>query len=234
MNRARNFLIIEGIILLLLAMKLFTSRPGFIPAIVIAVVFSALAANARNNNTTARSVFGCVGGVAWLFIIVYVLTTGFFWLALIWPVIWLAAFYRRAGASDTPENARPRARAHARKNEPRDITNEATDTSVSADKSEATLLSRDDVLDLATLDFHASGNQLTIKKAAGNTTIRVPEEVAIRLNISTANGLIRIFENPPVLDGHDIRFQSDAFESAEKRVTIVVSVDTGNIEVMHA
>ena len=80
---------------MLLAMRLLTNHRVFIPAVVLAVVFSWLASG-RRRGAFGRQIFGCAAGLFWIFIVVIVLTTGFFWLLLIWPLVYMLFIYRHA------------------------------------------------------------------------------------------------------------------------------------------
>lgn len=225
MRKFRTLITVEAIILILLAFRLLTHHGAFIPMVVLAVVFSFLASSAKHS--LRRRVFGFFAGLSWIFIVVIVLTTGYFWLLLIWPVVWGLFIYRKEERTQTygdyqrrPSSSRPNSRNI------KDVTESNDETIVAA------IDGKNEVVDLADLVFHESGNELQIKKSKGNTKIIVPEDVAINLTATTIDGTIRIFDCAPIVDAVNHYYQSENYESAIKRVTLKVRVVAGNIEVV--
>ncbi|MDR0199397.1 MAG: LiaF-related protein [Streptococcaceae bacterium] len=244
--RTRIFIVVEMIILLLLASRLFVARPAFIPAAIIAIVFTLL--TNRANVQLQKQIFAFIALIAWVSIIIMVITTGYFWLALVWPIIWAILFYRPSASMGGGQNQAQRPSGfgenfrngfqngyNRRRNAqnlkgPRDITADGTDTTVS--ESTTTSDSGNEIIDLFDMVFKPEGNRLDIKKSSGNVKILVPSDVKINVTASSMDGLVRLMEQAPELDAVAAHFESPNFEKSEKRVTITVRVAQGNIEVV--
>jgi len=98
----------------------------------------------------------------------------------------------------------------------------------------AAIDNENELIDLADIHYHTDGNQLSIRKISGNTKIIVPVDVEIALNIRVRTGLVRIFDEQTEVNVVSLRYFSDNYESSEKRIAINISVDTGNVELVHA
>jgi predicted membrane protein len=225
MGRIRIFVIVEMVILFLLAARLLTHHSAFIPAIVIALVFSVLAG--RGRLSPAGRIFGLIAGLAWIFIIILILSTGFFWLLLIWPIIWIIFFYRRQqklqqSGGSTRFQTRPGTMS-TQGASMKDVTDSAQDL---ADTES------NEIIDLAELVYHEGGNELQISKSTGNTKIIVPEDVGISLRATTVNGVVKIFDQTPVMDVAHFHYQTADYEQLEKRVSLSVRVVSGNIDLV--
>ena len=89
-----------------------------------------------------------------------------------------------------------------------------------------------DIIDLYDVDFRPEGNNLTIKKAAGNTKIIVPDDVAIALDVTVKNGILKIFEEQTKINPSNFRYFSEHSDFAKKRIRMSIQVETGNVEVV--
>lgn len=89
-----------------------------------------------------------------------------------------------------------------------------------------------DVIDLYDVNFRPEGNSLSIKKSAGNTKIIVPEDVAVALEITVHNGIVKIFDEETEINPVNFRYFSDMTEDTQKRMRIKLQVETGNVEVV--
>ena len=89
-----------------------------------------------------------------------------------------------------------------------------------------------DVIDLYDVNFRPEGNSLSIKKSAGNTKIIVPEDVAVALEITVHNGIVKIFDEETEINPVNFRYFSNVTEDTQKRMRIKLQVETGNVEVV--
>ena len=93
-------------------------------------------------------------------------------------------------------------------------------------------LSGNDVIDLGCTTFQSTGNDLTIKKASGNTKIIVPDDVAVMLDVTALSGVVKIFDDITKVNTEHVRYMTDEFGTSDKRIRITVHVGRGNVEVV--
>ncbi|MCL2858548.1 MAG: cell wall-active antibiotics response protein LiaF [Streptococcaceae bacterium] len=211
-NRFKLILVIEGIILLGLLIHVVKS-PHFFPFILLAIIFSSLALLIKSRFFRTMSVIFLVITALLL------LTMGWFWLALLFPLLAFFWLMRRGGFAQSGNY-------YQNENQNYESYEDHDDEGETVNQK-----SGNDIIDLALVDFKAEGNHLSIKKISGNTKIIVPEDVALILEASTKSGIIKIFNLTPVMNTQT-RYFSENTEEAEKKISIKVQVQTGNIEVV--
>ncbi|MEY8537285.1 cell wall-active antibiotics response protein LiaF [Lactococcus muris] len=139
------------------------------------------------------------------------LTAGWFWLALLFPLFVGISLWKKQ--SETGSSF--------------DYGQNYAESSEKLTRSNG-----NDVIDLYDVNFRPEGNSLSIKKSAGNTKIIVPEDVAIALEITVHNGIVKIFDKETEINPKNFRYFSEMKEESQKRIRINIQVDTGNIEVV--
>ncbi|QPS71435.1 LiaF domain-containing protein [Lactococcus garvieae] len=202
-RRIKTFIIIEICIIAALLIHVLKS-PYFLLLLAFAVTFSVLS----QKITFLRP----VSAVLWIFLTVMLLTAGWFWLALLFPILVGISFWKKQGQGEfnyDPQNYPDRDNA-------KDITR----------------ANGNDVIDLYDIKFRPEGNNLNIKKSAGNTKIIVPEDVAIALEITVHNGVVKIFDEEAEINPSNLRHFSDVAQGTQKRIRIKIQVETGNVEVV--
>ena len=216
MNRRFSiFLILEGIILFFLLAALF--RRGFILVLILALLVSYFAGRSRS------ALLKILALIIWLIAIWQIITSGAFWLAILFPAA-IAYFYYRhlKNLGEKHDDSAWSFGQPSWSNQ----ENQASKVNISSD-------SENEVLNLSDIHYHQGGNTLSIKKAQGNVKILVPRDVEVALNIKVKKGLVRVFNQAPEINDVSLRYFSENYESSEKRIAITVSTDQGNVEVSY-
>lgn len=91
---------------------------------------------------------------------------------------------------------------------------------------------KNELIDLADIHFHESGNNLAIRKNSGNTKIIVPKDVEVALNITVRKGIVNVLGKMTEINDVQIRYFTDNYESAPKRVAVMIKVDNGNVDII--
>ena len=201
-RRIKTFIVIELCIIVALLLHIIKS-PYFLVLLALAISFSILS----RKITFLRP----VTAVLWIFFAVMLLTAGWFWLALLFPLLVGISFWKRQ-AYTMPNSSYSQAYAESQE----DITR----------------ANGNDVIDLYDVNFRPEGNSLSIKKSAGNTKIIVPEDVAVALEITVHNGIVKIFDEETEINPVNFRYFSDMTEDTQKGMRIKLQVETGNVEVV--
>ncbi len=201
-RQIKTFIIIELCIIAALLFHIMKS-PYFLLLLAFAVSFSIL---------SKKIIFlRPVSVVLWIFFAVMLLTAGWFWLALLFPLFVGISLWKKQ--SETGSSF--------------DYGQNYAESSEKLTRSNG-----NDVIDLYDVNFRPEGNSLSIKKSAGNTKIIVPEDVAIALEITVHNGIVKIFDKETEINPKNFRYFSEMKEESQKRIRINIQVDTGNIEVV--
>ena len=165
---------------------------------------------------------GIAFGVVALIIFV---ANGYTWIALLFPVILAIIFWKSSGIHYTSVKGHNPFESDDNNFERRRIFDNQADNSVSR-------LSGNDVIDLATTTFQADGNDLTIRKASGNTKIIVPDDVAVVLDVTALSGVVKIFDEITQVNAEHVRYMTPDFGASEKRIRIMIHVGRGSVEVI--
>ncbi|MFC4652358.1 cell wall-active antibiotics response protein LiaF [Lactococcus nasutitermitis] len=207
-RRLRVILIIEALIIFGLLFHMARS-PHFLVMLVLSIVFSLLASRLRSG------FFRVISTVLWAITVIILVTAGWFWLAIIFPIITVIVFW---------------------KNHPREMQGNPSSVFFGHQtENPETRINKNngnDIIDLDDISFKATGNSLSIKKATGNTKIIVPDDVAVVLDVTTNTGIVKIFDEAAKINAGNIRYFSENAESMTKRIRIMIRVETGNIEVV--
>jgi predicted membrane protein len=204
-KRLTFFAVIEGIILLFLCVALF--RNGFVLFLGAAILFSWLASRSHSR------ILGIICTVFWIIAIIHLLRSGYFWLAVAFPIILGLVYIRHHGSSGSTYNNHSgyiREAEHVFSDETGD----------------------NELIDLAELHYHPDGNNLSIRKSSGNTKIIVPKDVELDLNIQVHFGIVKIFNQRTEINDVNLRYFTPNYDSAEKRVVLNIKVETGNVELV--
>lgn len=207
-NRLKIIIGVE--ILILLGLFLHVIRnPHLLILMALALLFTFLANRLRNGFFRVLSI------VLWAVSTLIFITAGWFWLAILFPILMVILFWRNHPRSE-PVNPRFQGFYEEEKEEP----NLQTETG-------------NDIIDLADVDYKSSGNRLTIKKASGNTKILVPEDVAVAVEVTTHSGIVTIFGESSI-NPQRLRYFSENAEAASKKIAIEILVESGNVELVRA
>lgn len=88
------------------------------------------------------------------------------------------------------------------------------------------------IIDLGNTILPSGENTVIIRKMFGRTRIIIPNDVGLRLNISAISGQI-IFESQQYsLRGENMQWTSPAYSQASRKLKVIISVVTGDIEVI--
>lgn len=88
------------------------------------------------------------------------------------------------------------------------------------------------IIDLGNTILPSGENIVMIRKVFGRTRVIIPNDVGLRLNISAISGQI-IFESQQyILRGENMQWTSPAYTQASRKLKIVISVVSGDIEVI--
>ncbi|HEY0221484.1 MAG TPA: LiaF domain-containing protein [Lactovum miscens] len=215
-RRVTFFAVIEAFIVLLLLVALF--RNGFIFFIGIALLFSWLA------NRFNSHILGIICGIFWLLTVLELFKTGYFWLAIAFPVILGILYYRKKNPNGN--------QSHQKFYEVPYVDSFSKDQSQSQHFNQGENENKNEIIDLGDMHFHESGNNLSIRKNSGNTKIIVPEDVELALNINVNKGVVSVLGKMTKINDVQIRYFSDNYESASKRVAIMIRVDKGNVDII--
>lgn len=222
MNKFKIFMIIEVIILVLLGVSLLRNHMFLIVVgLGLLLAFLSTRVTSRQLQRILKQLAIALGVVA---LIIFV-ANGYTWIALIFPIIIGILFWKSSGIRYTSVNGRDTHYSDENNFQRRGIFEKQCDNSVSR-------LSGNDVIDLATTVFEPVGNELTIKKASGNTKIIVPEDVAVVLDVTAFSGVVKIFDEITQVNAEHIRYMTPEFGTSEKRIRITIQVGRGSVEVV--
>ena len=88
------------------------------------------------------------------------------------------------------------------------------------------------IIDLGNTILPSGENTVMIRKIFGRTRVIIPKDVGLRLNISAISGQI-IFESQKyVLRGENMQWTSPAYNQASRKLKVIISVASGDIEVI--
>lgn len=152
--------------------------------------------------------FRTVSWILWAIVGINFLTIGWFWMALIFPALAVIFLIRQ-------NVQQPQTQRFSAENEKQNSHQNGND-----------------VIDLFDVNFKREGNHLTIKKKSGNTKIIVPSDVAVKLDLTTKNGIIKIFNQAAQINSSNVRYFTENAEEFDKKIRISVYCETGNIEVV--
>ncbi|GFH43233.1 hypothetical protein Hs30E_17840 [Lactococcus hodotermopsidis] len=219
MTKFKFFIIIEIILLFLLSFSLL-KNPFFLFVLVIGLFLAYLSMQIKAE--VAQKVLRQIAAGFGIIALIMFVANGYTWLVLLFPVIVAIIFWRTTGTTYTSVNTQN----HTTDNfERRAIFDNQSDNSVSR-------MSGNDVIDLAFTEFKSTGNDLSIKKASGNTKIIVPDDVAVILDVTAVSGVVKIFDDITRVNAEHVRYMSDDFGASDKRIRIMVKVLQGNVEVI--
>ncbi|MDR2976551.1 MAG: cell wall-active antibiotics response protein LiaF [Streptococcaceae bacterium] len=204
-KRLTFFAVIEVIILLFLCVALF--RNGFILFLGGAIFFSWLSSRSHSR------ILGIICILFWVISIIHLLRSGYFWLSIAFPVIVALVYFRHHRTSETSYEA------HSSYNQREKILAENQ-------------VDDNELIDLADLHYHPEGNNLSIRKSAGNTKIVVPEDVEVVLSIKVRVGVVKVFDQMTEINDVNLHYFTPEYESAKRRVAINIKVDSGNVELV--
>lgn len=199
-KRIKIFIIIELCIIIALIFHVLQS-PYFILLLAFAVTFSILS----KKITFLRP----VSVVLYVFLALMLLTAGWFWLALLFPILVGISFWKRQMS-----------------------IGELYSQKDTENRENITRANGNDVIDLYDVKFRPEGNHLSIKKTAGNTKIIVPDDVTVALEITVHNGIVKVFDDVTEINPNNFRYFFEPEEATQKRMRVTLQVETGNIEVV--
>lgn len=222
MNKFKLFIIIELIFVVLLGISLIRN-PFFLIVLGTAIFLAYL--STRVESWTSQKVLRQIAAGFGIVALIMFVANGYTWLALLFPAIVAIIFWKSSGTNYTSVDSDNAYNPEGNSFERRRIFDNRADNTVSR-------LSGNDVIDLAYTDFQPSGNDLTIKKASGNTKIIVPDDVAVILDMTALSGVVKIFDEITKVNAEHVRYMSEDFGTSDKRIRIMVHVGRGNVEVV--
>ncbi|GAX46604.1 cell wall-active antibiotics response protein LiaF [Pseudolactococcus reticulitermitis] len=222
MNKFKLFIIIELVLLVLLGISLIRN-PFFLAVLGLGLFFAYL--SSRVATWTAQQVLRQIAIAFGVIALIMFVADGYTWLALLFPVIAGIIFWKSSGTTYTSVNDPRFHKSEEAGFERRGIFDNQSENAVSR-------LSGNDVIDLGCTTFQPTGNDLTIKKASGNTKIIVPEDVAVMLDVTALSGVVKIFDDITKVNAEHVRYMTDEFGTSDKRIRITVHVGRGNVEVV--
>lgn len=222
MNKFKIFMIIEVVILVLLGVSLLRNYMFLIVVgLGLLLTFISTRVTSRQVQRILKQLAIALGVVA---LIIFV-ANGYTWIALIFPIIIGILFWRSSGINYTSVNGQNDYHSDENSFQRRGIFEKQGDNTVSR-------LSGNDVIDLANTVFEPVGNELTIKKASGNTKIIVPDDVAVVLDVTAISGVVKIFDEITQVNAEYVRYMTPEFGTCEKRIRITIQVGRGSVEVV--
>ena len=222
MNKFKFFMIIEVIILVLLGVSLLRN-PLFLIVVGVGLLLGFL--STRVGSYKAQMILKQIGIAFGVVALIIFVANGYTWIALLFPVILAIIFWKSSGINYTSVKGHNPFESDDNNFERRRIFDNQADNSVSR-------LSGNDVIDLATTTFQAAGNELTIRKASGNTKIIVPDDVAVVLDVTALSGVVKIFDEITQVNAEHVRYMTPDFGASEKRIRIMIHVGRGSVEVI--
>ena len=222
MNKFKFFMIIEVIILVLLGVSLLRN-PLFLIVVGVGLLLGFL--STRVGSYKAQMILKQIGIAFGVVALIIFVANGYTWIALLFPVILAIIFWKSSGIHYTSVKGHNPFESDDHNFERRRIFDNQADNSVSR-------LSGNDVIDLATTTFQADGNDLTIRKASGNTKIIVPDDVAVVLDVTALSGVVKIFDEITQVNAEHVRYMTPDFGASEKRIRIMIHVGRGSVEVI--
>lgn len=215
-------MIIEVIILVLLGVSLLRN-PMFLIVVGVGLLLGFL--STRVGSYKAQMILKQIGIAFGVVALIIFVANGYTWIALLFPVILAIIFWKSSGINYTSVKGHNPFEADDNNFERRRIFDNQADNTVSR-------LSGNDVIDLATTTFQADGNDLTIRKASGNTKIIVPDDVAVVLDVTALSGVVKIFDEITQVNAEHVRYMTPDFGASEKRIRIMIHVGRGSVEVI--
>ncbi len=215
-------MIIEVIILVLLGVSLLRN-PLFLIVVGVGLLLGFL--STRVGSYKAQMILKQIGIAFGVVALIIFVANGYTWIALLFPVILAIIFWKSSGIHYTSVKGHNPFESDDHNFERRRIFDNQADNSVSR-------LSGNDVIDLATTTFQADGNDLTIRKASGNTKIIVPDDVAVVLDVTALSGVVKIFDEITQVNAEHVRYMTPDFGASEKRIRIMIHVGRGSVEVI--
>ena len=222
MNKFKFFMIIEVIILVLLGVSLLRN-PLFLIVVGVGLLLGFL--STRVGSYKAQMILKQIGIAFGVVALIIFVANGYTWIALLFPVILAIIFWKSSGIHYTSVKGHNPFESDDHNFERRRIFDNQADNSVSR-------LSGIDVIDLAATTFQADGNDLTIRKASGNTKIIVPDDVAVVLDVTALSGVVKIFDEITQVNAEHVRYMTPDFGASEKRIRIMIHVGRGSVEVI--
>lgn len=222
MNKFKFFMIIEVIILVLLGVSLLRN-PLFLIVVGVGLLLGFL--STRVGSYKAQMILKQIGIAFGVVALIIFVANGYTWIALLFPVILAIIFWKSSGIHYTSVKGHNPFESDDHNFERRRIFDNQADNSVSR-------LSGNDVIDLAATTFQADGNDLTIRKASGNTKIIVPDDVAVVLDVTALSGVVKIFDEITQVNAEHVRYMTPDFGASEKRIRIMIHVGRGSVEVI--
>ena len=222
MNKFKFFMIIEVIILVLLGVSLLRN-PLFLIVVGVGLLLGFL--STRVGSYKAQMILKQIGIAFGVVALIIFVANGYTWIALLFPVILAIIFWKSSGINYTSVKGHNPFESDDHNFERRRIFDNQADNSVSR-------LSGNDVIDLAATTFQADGNDLTIRKASGNTKIIVPDDVAVVLDVTALSGVVKIFDEITQVNAEHVRYMTPDFGASEKRIRIMIHVGRGSVEVI--
>ena len=215
-------MIIEVIILVLLGVSLLRN-PMFLIVVGVGLLLGFL--STRVGSYKAQMILKQIGIAFGVVALIIFVANGYTWIALLFPVILAIIFWKSSGIHYTSVKGHNPFESDDHNFERRRIFDNQADNSVSR-------LSGNDVIDLAATTFQADGNDLTIRKASGNTKIIVPDDVAVVLDVTALSGVVKIFDEITQVNAEHVRYMTPDFGASEKRIRIMIHVGRGSVEVI--
>ena len=215
-------MIIEVIILVLLGVSLLRN-PLFLIVVGVGLLLGFL--STRVGSYKAQMILKQIGIAFGVVALIIFVANGYTWIVLLFPVILAIIFWKSSGIHYTSVKGHNPFESDDHNFERRRIFDNQADNSVSR-------LSGNDVIDLAATTFQADGNDLTIRKASGNTKIIVPDDVAVVLDVTALSGVVKIFDEITQVNAEHVRYMTPDFGASEKRIRIMIHVGRGSVEVI--
>ncbi len=215
-------MIIEVIILVFLGVSLLRN-PLFLIVVGVGLLLGFL--STRVGSYKAQMILKQIGIAFGVVALIIFVANGYTWIALLFPVILAIIFWKSSGIHYTSVKGHNPFESDDHNFERRRIFDNQADNSVSR-------LSGNDVIDLAATTFQADGNDLTIRKASGNTKIIVPDDVAVVLDVTALSGVVKIFDEITQVNAEHVRYMTPDFGASEKRIRIMIHVGRGSVEVI--
>lgn len=94
-------------------------------------------------------------------------------------------------------------------------------------------ISGSDTIDLDRVILSGCDNVIVIRKVYGPTTIHIPIDVAISLNVSAVYGSVNFLDLPEYdLRNESLKLQEDSYPAANRSVKVIVNLIAGKVEVV--
>lgn len=88
------------------------------------------------------------------------------------------------------------------------------------------------IIDLGNTILPAGENIVMIRKLFGRTRVIIPKDIGLRLNISAVSGQVVFESQQYLLRGDNFQWTSPAYSDSDRKLKVIISIVTGDIEVI--